>query len=163
MAIRVRESLCADDEKQLRRHVAVCPNCRDEWKRLKRMTRLLEKCAIESPLPPKKSFWPNLRRIIQRRERLLPTARFEGWKPAVMVLVGWTIVLLFAFRPQPVQPEVSGEAEVLQSDSLTTSSPNALTTPFGFSPLPNVGRALLIQNHEANCPYCGNPLPAKNE
>lgn len=85
--------LTPDEEAAVRRHLEECAACREEVARLSRLKRVLAGLPAR-PLP--ETFWPDLRREVQRRAAPAPGPWFAGWRtrPAVALAAAAVVILL---------------------------------------------------------------------
>lgn len=89
MALCAGRDLDERGEQELQRHLAACPQCRDQWHRVQATTSLLQRAGEEPPRASGPELWPQLQTALCRIDRERPAARkfrlAQLWVPTVAV------------------------------------------------------------------------------
>lgn len=93
---------------QVRRHVAVCPKCREKWSRLQAGQLALEQMRVATqPAGLSASIWPAVERQITVLEEPV-AASWRGWLPAgALAAACLTVVMVTSNGPQPSTEQAS--------------------------------------------------------
>lgn len=74
---------------RLQRHLAICPVCREEWRRMESSLRTLHDSSDsllgDPELRPARSVWPKVAARLASPEFQGPASRFNGWVPALAI------------------------------------------------------------------------------
>lgn len=68
------------DQASCRRHLAACPDCREEWQRLRSGQGALQALRASPVEPEPASIWPRVERHLQTGE-VSPVVPWRGWLP----------------------------------------------------------------------------------
>jgi len=92
-------TLDAQAERKLRRHVAVCPNCRQHWQKWQASLAALREGGHEPINTFPANLWASLSIVLARRQRFERLNRFNGWVPTAAVIVGCFVLVAFSHSP----------------------------------------------------------------
>lgn len=92
MALCAGQDLDRAAEQDLRRHLAACPGCRDQWQRIQSTTRLLQEAGADESAPApagSASLWSQVSQALEASEsKSRPVSRTrwtDAWVPVVAV------------------------------------------------------------------------------
>lgn len=143
LALRAGNDLDERDGAFTRRHVAVCPSCRDVWQGLTASQQALEQlraAPIEAAEQPPTSVWPAVARHIRAiDEQAAPTWR--GWIPAAALAAACLAVVMVVIPDAP-----------FGSDTADNGSPAVI-----FSPSPVEGRLMHRAQFDSPQPFESRP------
>lgn len=91
--------LDAQTEQKLRRHVAVCPHCRQHWQKWQASLAALREGGREPINTFPANLWASLSSVLARRQRFERLKRFNGWVPMAAVIVGCLVLVAFSHSP----------------------------------------------------------------
>ena len=96
------------DRDDVKRHVAVCPDCRQHYRRMKGALKVLGQADAPETYTVAGSLWPELARRINDRASSGPRSRFNGWAPFVAMTAACLTLMVVVNEPQkashPVGP-----------------------------------------------------------
>jgi hypothetical protein len=126
------------DTEQLRRHVALCSECREYRSRMAGSLRVLQEPATPAAYNLHDSVWPNVqsRLSVQSQVEADRAERLNRWLPAAAIAVACLAVIAITSEPQPRHQRLDGRP--LLSDGLIwqPSQPTDLTPVVGWQ-VPN--------------------------
>jgi len=127
---------------ELKRHLAVCPQCRDSHKQLRGAMSVLHQTDDGKIIAPSKSVWPSVSAGIAYHEESHRLNRFNGWVPAMAVTAACLTLLLFSYQ------------------RTSFNSPAAAQVHFGYGSDPAASYSLNTQPsfHEDASPLATRPL-----
>lgn len=114
IALWVGNDLDENDEQQVARHVARCPQCRDHATELKASLQFLQRPSDDQAIAPQGSIWPAMTAKLAAVDASRHMDRFNGWVPALTVAAACLAIVLLLDRsgprdeqqPRPVLPTV---------------------------------------------------------
>lgn len=103
IALSIGNDLDEQSERDVRRHLAVCPQCRQYAHSLRESLKVLERSERTPAEQMHDSVWPDL----SKRLRPADTGRreqFNGWMPALAVVVACMTLVLISNNTRPTGP-----------------------------------------------------------
>lgn len=135
IALQVGQDLDELEERQLRRHVAVCPDCREHQQRLKVDYAVLQECGGDGDCGPPRSVWPAVsERIVMLQRESALQYRFNGWVPAAVVTAASLLMFVFTGSPSTRQWDEGEDNVAVQSLIPIPAQPVAEPGPWRASP-----------------------------
>lgn len=125
-------SLDAQTERKLRRHVAVCPHCRQHWQKWQASLAALREGGYEPINSFPASLWASLSSVLARRQRFERLNRFNGWVPTAAVIVGCLVLIVFSHSPPTLDvPTFDGPTDSTMFVTVEESPPtvNSFQSP----------------------------------
>lgn len=94
----VDRTLPEADRREVESHLAACPACREQERRLRQL--LAHASALPRSVSPPRDLWPEISRRIER-ERAWSWPRIRSWQPLLAVAAAVVIALLAVVLRQP--------------------------------------------------------------
>ncbi|MGD8894515.1 MAG: anti-sigma factor [Acidobacteriota bacterium] len=94
----VDRTLPEADRREVESHLAACPACREQERRLRQL--LAHASALPRSVSPPRDLWPEISRRIER-ERAWSRPRIRSWQPLLAVAAAVVIALLAVVLRQP--------------------------------------------------------------
>ena len=110
MALHVgRDDADVSEWEQVRRHAAVCHDCRAHYKGLKKAMAVLEESDVESTYEVPESLWPEIESRLDNVMAVKNSNRTQPWVPFLSFSVACMLFLMVAAY-QPMGPHGQGDA-----------------------------------------------------
>ena len=145
IALWAGHDLPSSEERNLRRHVSVCPDCKEYARKMKTCVEQLQDCSEPRVQPTDKCLWSNLKSTLQAPEH---PRRFNGWTASLALAA--CFLAMFSIHqtmnqhsPEPVSrsmniiyPDFVGFEEAQLSDGSAMPMPrvDSMTRPQKKSP-----------------------------
>jgi len=101
IALWIGNDLDEQSEQDVRRHLAVCPQCREYAHALRTSLRVLEQSERMPGTQMHDSVWPDLSKRLRPAETRRRSERFNGWMPALAVVAACLTLVLISNNTTP--------------------------------------------------------------
>ncbi|AMV19896.1 anti-sigma factor family protein [Planctomyces sp. SH-PL14] len=147
IALWVGNDLPPDEAESIRRHVAACPECRAQARRVKSALEVVGRSIPEPTYDTADSLWPAISQRLPQRPRKRPDAAWKRWAPSLVATVAAAGVMVAVMvippgpapTPNEVIPRGMGIGGATTLDALQNQTkpdqkngrrvPNPITTP----------------------------------
>lgn len=133
IALSIGGDLDEQSKRDVRRHLAVCPQCREYAGALRTSLKVLERSERTPAEQMHDSVWPDLSKRLRPADSGRRQERFNGWMPALAVVVACVTLVLISNNTTPqglVRP--LGDALVFPRIVIHAGSPDVRSVRFLF-------------------------------
>jgi len=104
IALLIGNDLDDQSGRDVRRHLAICPQCREYARALRTSLQVLEQSERTPAGQMHDSVWPDLSKRLQRENSGQRQERFNGWMPALAVVVACVTLVVISSNTTPQGP-----------------------------------------------------------
>jgi len=133
IALSIGNDLDEQSERNVRRHLAVCPQCREYARSLRDSLKVLERSEKTPAERMHDSVWPDLSNRLRPADSGRRPERFNGWMPALAVVAACVTLVLISNNTTPqglVRP--ADDALVLPRMVIRAGNPDVRSVRFLF-------------------------------